>query len=155
MKTLTLITIAFSVLVLFSCGNSDTKTNENNNKSEQVNTTNEEPDLTKQEDFEKMLSGYGISLYPDIVLKKIKTNSNDEIVATYNVSDMSAESKQKINDYISNELLKLKNAGWGVEETLKIAMKKENNYKVGIQINQSYAPDLKLHTIIYSYSKVY
>ncbi len=155
MKKVTLILIVVSALALFSCGNSDKKTNENsNNNSEQADKT-EKQDLFTQQDFEKILSGYGITLLSDMKFENIKENSNDEIVATYAVNNLSEESNQEVKDYIVNELLKLKNAGWGVEESFGMAMKKENEYKVAIQINQSYAPDLKIHTIIYSYGKVY
>jgi hypothetical protein len=156
MKKATLIvTVIILSITMFSCSGGNSKSNSDNNKdnSKQVNETKKQ-DLLTQQGFEKMLSEYGITLYSEMKFESIK-KKGDDINITYNVPDLSEESHQKIKDYIANELLKLKNEGWGVEESCGLAMKKENNYNVGITISEGYAPEYKLHSIIYTYAKVY
>jgi hypothetical protein len=156
MKNLTffLIVIALSIAML-SCSNSDNKTEKNSKDDSEQAVKTEKQDLLTQQGFEKMLAGYGITLYADAKFEKINKNSSDDIVATYNVNNLSEESKQKVKDYISSELSKLKNSGWKVEESFGMAMKKEGNYTTAIQIGQNYAPDLEIHSITYSFGKVY
>ena len=81
--------------------------------------------------------------------------SDDGIVATYAIDDFSEGSNKKVEKYFTDELLKLKNEGWGLMELYGIAQKKEGNYVVSIQISYSYKPESKIHTLIYDFGKVY
>ena len=154
MKNVTLSLILVLVFALVSCGDTETK-----NDSEKVDAVEqaanlEQENLLTQENFEKVVKGYGLDLYPEMKFKSIK-QKGDDIVATYSVADLSVESKQKVADYIAKEFAKKKEAGWGVNEHVGIAMKKENEYKIGIEIGQAYNSKMGIHNIVISYGKVY
>ena len=151
MKKATLVISVAIALILSACGNA----NKNNDSKQTTEEKSEKVQgVMSQQDFEKILEKYGISLYADMEFESIK-NNGDEIGAQYTVPDLSEENHQKAKEYIANELSKLKNDGWGVEESFGIAMKKEDNYKVSIQFTQRYASDLKIHWVVISYGKVY
>jgi len=153
MKKVTLV-LGLSILMAMvsACTNSKDE-NQNKDTPKKVLEVKKD-DLHTEQGYEKMLKKYGITLYKNSKFKKIK-NTNDGINAIYDVNNVSQEEKEKVKKYIDNELDKLKKSGWGVEKSFGMAMKKESNYKVAIQITQSYVSDLKIHRISYSYGKVY
>ncbi|RLD54422.1 MAG: hypothetical protein DRJ01_18035 [Bacteroidetes bacterium] len=155
MKKVTLILAMVLTIVLVSCENK----NSNQNTTKDSQKAEEKSDNVKKNDISQewkdILKKYNISLYPNMKIDKLKHNSDDGIIATYAIDDFSEERNKKVEKYLTDELLKLKNEGWGVMESHGIAQKKEGNYVVSIQISYSYNPEYKIHTLIYDFGKVY
>lgn len=157
-STLIFVGIALATLLLSSCGNSDKQSETNSSNTKDTKQVNEKKvsDLLTQQGFEKMIAGYGISLYPNIKFKEIKEKNNGDIMITYIVPDKSEESHQKLKEYIANEFSKLEKNGWGTMPTMTggIAMKKEGNKKIAIQINEAFYKPGNLHELAVSFGAV-
>ena len=154
MKKVTLIISIAGLLVVSACGNSNKQTENNDEQSIATSdkTTKEEvPKLQTKEGFEKMLKDYGIAVYPDAKFKNIKRNDDGDFVITYTIDDLSSESHEKVKEYIANAFASLKEDGWNTEPSFHIAMKKEGDHKVAIQINEAYVTDYKFHELSISY----
>ncbi len=154
MKKVTVIMSIAALLILTACGNSNKQTSNNDEQTiatSEETTKEEVPNLQTKEGFEKMLKDYGISIYPDAKFNNIKRNGNGDFVIRYTIDDLSGESHEKVKEYIANAFANLKENGWGTEPSFHIAMKKEGDHKVGIEINEAYNTDIKLHELIISY----
>jgi hypothetical protein len=94
-----------------------------------------------------MFNIHGIYLYPNLKFKNIKENDDGDIKIIYTVPALSDESHEKVCDYIEKEFSKLENNGWNTMPAAHIAMKKDGNKKIAIQINEAFYKPGNLHDI--------
>jgi len=154
MKKITVMMSIATLSMLIACGNSSKQSVNNDDQTITVSEkiTNEKvSNLQTKEGFEKMLKDYKISIYSNAKFKDIKKKGNGDFVITYIIDDLSSASHEKVKKYIAKAFANLKENGWGTEPSFHIAMKKEGDYKVGIEINEVYVTSLKLHKLIISY----
>ncbi len=160
MKKITFI-LSFSLLLFAtSCGNSENKTKEKAEKKSDVKTEETSPkpsvDFSTQAGFEKQLAAYGIQLYPNLTFEEIKGDPEDEVTIIYTLPDFSNESKDKVSQYIEEQIKSLQNKGWkGMVKPVAIAYKKEDDHKASIQISQTIYHEGKIHYLSYTYGRVY
>jgi PBP1b-binding outer membrane lipoprotein LpoB len=156
MKKYTLFIGLALMLFLTSCGNSGNQSETNNSNDRDTKQVSEKKvsDLLTQQSFEKMLNIHGISLYPDLEFKNIEENDDGDIKIIYTVPDLSDESHEKVCSYIDTEFSKLENNGWNTMPAAHIAMKKDGNKKIGIQINEAFYKPGNLHEIYITYGTV-
>ncbi len=159
MKKIVLILVAIVILtatMLLSSHKTSNSLNTNSSQSKGTNQVNEKKveNLLTQEKFENKIKSYGVSLYPNIKFKEIKENGDGDIVITYTIPDKSEGSHQKVKDYIAGEFSKLKKNGWDTMPTAHIAMKKQGNNKISIQINTVFYKSSKLHKLYFTLGTV-